>query len=114
MSETDQDNAGAVIAEPVIVKGGAMPFSYPGYLSNMPLAPRHKYQPVIETETEDDDEFDLVFCHYTYRCDDVESANEGASALVALLDDGWAIEREIVAAPFVTVLFSRVAEDDEE
>lgn len=87
--------------------------AFPG-IKRGPCAPgRRRYQPIVETEPEEDGGDDLEFTHYTYRCDDVESANEGASALISLLDDGWTIEDKIVAAPFVTVLFSRVADDEE-
>jgi len=81
---------------------------------NMPPAPRRRYQPIIETEPDgDDDGDDLEFTHYTCRYDDIEGANEGASALVSLLDDGWAIEDKIVCPPFVTVIFSRVIDPEE-
>ena len=116
MSEIDRNNADNVEAQPVVIVGSIEqmpPLTSSHYFGGMPAAPRRRYHPIIETEADEDDEDDLEFTHYTYRCDDVEGANEGASALVALLTDGWAIEEKIVAAPFVTVLFSRVAGDEE-
>jgi hypothetical protein len=90
-------------------------FGFPGLRApNMPPAPRRRYRPIIETEPDgEDDGDDLEFTHYTCRYDDMEAANEGASALVSLLDDGWAIEDKIVCPPFVTVIFSRVINDEE-
>lgn len=107
MPEDSQD-------KPVKMGGIVDPaIAFPG-IRRGPCAPgRRVYQPIIETETEEDDEVELEFTHYTYRCDDLEGANEGASALVCLLEDGWTIEDKIVGAPFVTVLFSRVASDEE-
>lgn len=78
----------------------------------MPMPPRLKYHPVIETEA-DDDEVELEFTNFVYESISVMAVTKSAATLTELLNEGWMIEDKIICPPIVVIILSREKEEEE-